>query len=177
MHNQTSPSNSSRKLLHSTSTVIKRSISPISIHRSLFHRNNPLPITKTSNNLFSRGQASSFKKLQLDIINSIETTQTTDFIKNLNSLRRVPVQEYKTSIEKTMQNYAQLEAKTPEQFKLEENQKEYDETAQNPHEHLITAEDQSIIKKVYDLNHSLLSRGFSTGNINLTEESMLKINV
>ena len=177
MNNPTSPSITSRKLLHSTSTVTKRSLSPISINRSLFHRNIPLSITKTSNNLLSSNHPSSFKKLQLDIINSIETNQTTDFIKRSSNIRNIPVQEYKTSIEKTMQNYTQLQAKTFEQFKLEETQKEYDETASNPHEHLITAEDQSIIKKVYDLNHSLLSRGFSAGNINLTEESMLKINV
>lgn len=160
------------------SMITKPSTSPMTLNRSIISRNNVSMNLKPQNVPIQN--PSTFRKLQLDIINSIENNQTSWYKTKTSKKSTLPIDDYKNEIDKSMENYTHLKAKSLEQLQFEETNKEYIEAHKNQQqqrENLITVDDQLLIKRIHDLNHSFVSRGYSGYGFNLNEESMLKVNV
>ena len=107
---------------------------------------------------------SSLFTVQNEILNSlnINTIQSKKKRKPL-----LPFEDYIDQINNSMVHYTTLSARPREDTEGEVSKN------QSINERLITAEDQSIIKKVHELNQSFISKGLSS----LNEESILKVSI
>lgn len=107
---------------------------------------------------------SSLFTVQNEILNSlnINTIQSKKKRKPL-----LPFEDYIDQINNSMVHYTTLSARPREDTEGEVSKN------QSINERLITAEEQSIIKKVHELNQSFISKGLSS----LNEESILKVSI